>query len=290
MGPVAPALLVLGPGEAAVGDPTLREQPPALPHAVSQVQVPEPGHVPSGGPHVRGRDPRAGLVEAGVGAAHPDRPEEALEQEAAVLVATSERAPDDPRDDVAGARRVVEDRSRFVGERSTGRVGRGVSDPVAEEHLDDVRRTGVVVVLGEVEPVAHREQVLEGDRRAGITGRPRGHVDRLVEPQVPIGHQHPHHGVEHGLGHRPRDQRGRRPDRCRLVAPGVGGAGVALGDEPAPVDDDRGARQGERPVLVHDLVEQRLEADSPGDRPGGPVLGGPRHVRAWFGVQRPERM
>ena len=54
--------------------------------------------------------------------------------------------------------------------------------PVAEEHLDHVGDAAVDVVLHEVQPVAHGEQLAQRDGVAGVAPvGPLGHVGRSIE-------------------------------------------------------------------------------------------------------------
>jgi len=60
----------------------------------------------------------------------------------------------------------------------------------------------------EVESVPHVEQVLQRDCLAVISGGlPLRDRRRCVQHQPVFGYQHADHGMEHGLGHRPREQR-----------------------------------------------------------------------------------
>ena len=67
----------------AVVDPALGEDPLPVPHAVAEVQRAEAGPVLGGGVDERRADERAGGVDAGVGRAHADRVQHAVEQEPA---------------------------------------------------------------------------------------------------------------------------------------------------------------------------------------------------------------
>jgi hypothetical protein len=141
---------------------------------------------------------------------------------------------------------------------------RHVGLALAEEHLHHVRDAVVDVVLDEVEAVAHGEEVAQRDgvARVGRVG-PLGHRGGCVEIEPAGAHHETHHGVQHRLGHGPAEQR--RPGRHRRgrAVEVLQRALVALGHDPAPVDHHDGERGGERSLVVEDLVEQRLEIDSP---------------------------
>ena len=200
-------------------------------------------------------------------------------QEAGVGLAGPHRAGHDTRNDVRRPRRVVEAPARRRRQRAVGREVRHVGLPVAEEHLDHVRDALVDVVLREVEPVAHGEQVAQGDGVARVVaGGPLGHRSGGIEVEPPVADEQADHGVEHRLGHRPAQQRcvGGHPRRRTVEV--LQRSLVALDDDAPAVHDDDGEGLGHRPVVGEDVVEQRRQIDPGRELARGPLLGRPFHA------------
>ena len=81
--------------------------------------------------------------------------------------------------------------------------------PGAEEHLDHVGDALVHVVLDEVEPVTHGQQLAHRDGVTRVVGiGPLGDVGRAVEVEQPVTDEEADDRVQHGLGHRPAEQPG----------------------------------------------------------------------------------
>ena len=131
------------------------------------------------------------------------------------------------RDDVRRPRGVVEARPGRRRQRPVRREVRHVVLPGTEEHLDHVGDALVDVVLDEVEPVAHGQQMAQRDGVPRVVGRrPFRHAGRDVEVEQSVTDQQADHGVQHGLGHRPAEQSasaaspGRAAGRSRPADPG----------------------------------------------------------------------
>ena len=163
----------------------------------------------------------------------------------------------EPRDDVRRPRGVVVAGAGFGGQRPVGgKVGHVVLAG-SEEHLDDVAGPGVLVVLGEGEPVTHGEQVPQGDGPARIArAGPLGNGGGGIEVEATLVDQHADHDAEHRLGHRPAEQRHLGGHGSRLGDEGPEGTVVPLGHDSAPVDDHHGVGGGERAIVVDGRVEQ----------------------------------
>ncbi len=140
------------------------------------------------------------------------------------------------RHDVRGARRVVE-----VVPGSWTRAGRASayaatsSWPAPNSISMTLRHAGVHVVLGPLEPVAHLQEVVERD--GGATVRPARHPRRRVERQPSLPHQHADAGVQHRLGHRPRQQGRVRLDGLRRPVEVRQRTAVAVEEQPSSLHD-----------------------------------------------------
>ena len=197
-------------------------------------------------------------------------------QEPRVALAGPHRAGHDARDDVRRPRRVVETLARRRRQWAVGGEVRHVGLAVAEEHLHGVGDAVVDVVLHEVEPVAHGEQLAQGDGVARVVGRgPLGHRRRGIEVEPALADEQSDHRVQHRLGDRPAEQRrvGGHPRRRAVEV--LQCALVALDDEPPAVHDEDGEGLGHGPLVVEDVVEQRRQVDAGREIAQGPVPGRP---------------
>ena len=93
---------------------------------------------------------------------------------------------------------------------------------------------------------------------------------------MPLGDEHADHGVQHRLGHGPAQQRRFLCDGLRRPVEVFDGMGIALRDETAAVNHDRGVCQAQRSLLVEQVVEQRLERHALRCLARRPRLGRPR--------------
>ena len=199
-------------------------------------------------------------------------------EEADVRFAWPDGPGHDARDDVRRPRRVVEAPTGFGGERPVGGEARHVAAAVSEEHGDDVGHPVVDIVLDEVEPVAHGEQLAQGDgvTRVGGVG-PFGNEDRRVEVEPPVPDEDADGGVKHRLRHRPAEQRGLGRDRRGGRIEVLERAGVALEDESAPVDHGEGEGDGQRTFVVEGLRQRPADVDPRREVARRPPLGRPGH-------------
>ncbi len=275
---VVPPVLGLRPRPPAVVDPALGQQTLAVPDAVPEVEVAETGEVGGGGVHERGGHPGAGRVESGLRGTHPDRLEEPLCQEAAIVLRGAECAGDGGGHEVAGAAGVRVALTGLRGEPALRRVCGHVLRTRAEEHVDDV---GVAVVLGvrlvEVEPVAHLKHLLQCDGAARVRVRlaPPGQRGRGVRAQTALADEDAHHRVQHRLGHRPGQQTRIGADRLGRPVEEHELPGVPLVDEAAAMDDHHRLGLADRLLRIEGLGQQGLEALVGGQRPARPLLGRP---------------
>ncbi len=157
--------------------------------------------------------------------------------------------------------------------------------PVAEQHGDDVGDPVVDVVLGEVQAVAHGQQMAQRD---GVRGSPgadhSGTSAGASRSSRPSLDQEADHGVQHRLGHRPTQQACLDGDRLGRAVEVRQPALVPLGHEPAAVDDDDGVGGGQRARVVADLVQQRVEGDLGRDAGARPLGRGPRDAAGLRGA------
>jgi hypothetical protein len=138
-----------------------------------------------------------------------------------------------------------------------------VTLPGAEEHLDHVGDALVDVVLDEVEPVAHGQQLAQGDGAPRVVGgRPLRDAGRAGEVDEAVPDEQSDDGVQHRLGHRPAEQPGLARHRLGGPVEVLEPAPVALGHDPAAMDHDDGVGGGEWPVVVAHLIQQRVERDT----------------------------
>ncbi len=228
------------------------------------------------GAEVGRADPGARRVELGVGTGHAEGCEQPGVQEAGVGLTRPNGAGDDARDDVRRARRVGEPGARGRGERAVGCEVGHVVLALTEEHLDHVGHAVVLVVLHELESVADRQQLAQRDGMTRIVWvGPFGHSRRRVQVQSAVADEHADDRVQHGLGHRPAEQR-----RCRGHGRGravemLEHALVALGYDFAAVHDQHAEGRGQRAVVVKHFVEQWAYVDAGRERTLGPGLSRP---------------
>ena len=93
--------------------------------------------------------------------------------------------------------------------------------------------------------------------------------------RCPSATSRPDHRVQYRLRHRPAEQRCLGCHRRGRTVEVLQRALVALGHDAPAVDDQHGEGLGHRPIVVEDLVEQRVEVDARRHVARGPVLGGP---------------
>ena len=226
-----PAVGLPGGGDGAdeLG-PALRQDPFAVPHAVLQVEVAEPGPVAGRGELV----PLQKIVAVGVGlehhAADADLVEQlALRERKIVVAATLDAQPDE----VVGQHRVrvavaadgVRRPLRRAGRRPLERVdGAGVHVEVI-----GIAEVGVEVGVGdapEAHAARHPQDVGDADPPARVAlGLPFRHRRRLPQVVDALLNQDPHQGRGQALAHRPALQRGVQVDA----------RAVTLGDDAPPV-------------------------------------------------------
>ena len=235
-----------GRGRRGEGDPALGQDARPLPDPVLEIELPETRPVSRGREHERGAHEGACRIGLDDAAGHAERLEERAARKGEVVrLAAADRPAERPRDDVRGAARVVPLPSGRRGEPLARGEPRRV--PRAEEHPEHVAQR-VPVALGEPKAARHVQELAQRDGAAGVVGRaPLRHLERRVEGELAVPHEHPHESVDRALGHRPARQRG-----FTAVA-----RGVALGDDFAVVDHDDGASAagGDRAGLGERFVE-----------------------------------
>ena len=173
---------------------------------------------------------------------------------------SAEQVADEPGDDVGGARRIVEPGPGRSRKWSIGGEVRHIGRTFAEQHRDHIARCVDDILLGEVEAVAHRQKMTKRDLVSAVGGvTPLGHGNRLVELETPLVEEGPDDDGEHGLGHRPAQQRCGRGHRGASSDERGQLAGIALGDDGPPMDHNGGVRRLEWTIGVegkgHDLVQ-----------------------------------
>ncbi len=139
-----------------------------------------------------------------------------------------------------------------------GGVGRMVGGAFSEQHADAVRDLSVDVVLDELQPGSHLEQVQQSDPLL-VGALPFGNVGGRFEVEQTVADQQPDSGVGDRLGGAPGDQRGvgrqhfARPEhRFWLGA-------VSLGDDLATVHHHHRQRDALCAGALEDGVDTTLD-------------------------------
>ena len=170
-------------------------------------------------------------------------------------------------DDVGRAAGVVPHGARLVDQRQRAAYAAMSSLPGAVQHLDAVADRVVDVVLDELQPRAHLEQLLERDRLLR-RAPPRGDRRRRVDVEQAVADGDADRGVRDALGHAPRDQRRVGVDRPAGAEDRVGLRAVALEHHLAAVLHDQRQRHAVRRIGREQFV------GNVGTTPAGPTVRG----------------
>lgn len=233
----------------AVRHPALRQQPTAVPDAVSGVERPEPRPVPGGRQHIRRAHEGPGLVQFHHRARHAEGLEQQAKRQRVVVQARRHVSAQRLGQDVGAAARVAPFASGRRRQRPCRREG--TARMLGEQHLQKIAE-GTLVAFVEVDAARHAQEMLVGHCAVRIAGRaPAGDAHRLADLERAAQRKRADDAIEDALGHGPAGEKRRR----------VESGGVALGEQFSVAEDDHGPGGGRAigPALGERLVEQALQ-------------------------------